>query len=90
MYQAMLNYGLTNKFTSLTPKAGLQNPDDAFSSIPYEKGFQFLLYLESLDGEDKFKKFMNTWLTQWKYQSVNSANFKTTFESHLNSVWTSS
>jgi leukotriene-A4 hydrolase len=39
MYQAMLNYGITNKFTSLTPRTGIQNPDDAFSTIPYEKGF---------------------------------------------------
>ncbi len=39
MYQAMLSYGITHKFTSLTPRAGLQNPDDAFSTVPYEKGF---------------------------------------------------
>jgi len=38
MYNAMLGYGLTDKFSSLTPRAGNQNPDDAFSSIPYEKG----------------------------------------------------
>lgn len=75
MYQAMLGYGLTHRFTSLTPKAGLQNPDDAFSTIPYEKGYQFLLYLESLDGEDKFQKFYNHWLTKWRYLSVTSDDF---------------
>ena len=28
------------------------DPDDAFSSVPYEKGFNFLFYLESLLGEE--------------------------------------
>lgn len=50
----MLGYGLDNKYSSLNPKSGKANPDDAFSTIPYEKGYQFLLYLESLDGETNF------------------------------------
>lgn len=54
MYQAMVGYGLDNKYSSLNPKSGKANPDDAFSTIPYEKGYQFLLYLESLDGETNF------------------------------------
>jgi leukotriene-A4 hydrolase len=61
MYEAMLGYGLTDSFSSLQPRAAEKgkNPDDAFSTIPYEKGYQFLLYLESLDGELNFKKFIN-------------------------------
>ena len=39
MYEAMLGYGLNNTFSSLTPRAGDKNPDDAFSTIPYEKGY---------------------------------------------------
>ena len=54
MYNDMLGYGLKNSYSSLTPKTGIHNPDDAYSRIPYEKGYQFLLYLESLDGEAKF------------------------------------
>jgi len=52
----MWEFGFLNPFSSLTPKIGSggMNPDDAFSSVPYQKGFQFLLYLESLDGPDKF------------------------------------
>ena len=30
------------------------NPDNSFSEVPYEKGFQFLFYLESLIGEENF------------------------------------
>jgi len=39
MYNQMLSFGLNDKFSSLTPKAGSWNPDDAYSSIPYEKGY---------------------------------------------------
>lgn len=35
-----------------------KDPDDAFSSIPYEKGFNFLFHLENLVGKDKFDKFI--------------------------------
>ena len=58
--------------------------------MPYEKGYQFLLYLESLDGEEKFQKFFNTWLTKYQFKSVNWDDLRQTFEAHLNSVWTSS
>jgi len=39
MYAAMQNFGLDNSFSSLNPRCGTWNPDDAFSSIPYEKGY---------------------------------------------------
>ena len=82
MYEAMLGYGITDSFSSLTPRAGDKgkNPDDAFSTIPYEKGFQFLTYLESLDGEENFKKFINVYFTKWGYQSINADDMQATFE----------
>ena len=91
MYEAMLGWGLNNTFSSLTPRAGTQrDPYDAFSSVPYEKGYQFLLYLESLDGELNFKKFMQTYFKKWAYQSINVNDMRSTFELHLNEVWSSS
>ena len=38
-------FGLNHSFSSLTPDVKNTNPDDCFSSIPYEKGFQYLTYL---------------------------------------------
>jgi len=54
MYEDMLEFGINNQYTSLTPRTGDKNPDEAYSNIPYEKGYQFLLYLESLTGEPDF------------------------------------
>jgi len=39
MVTAMEGFGWSNSYSSLTPNAGTANPDDAFSEVPYEKGF---------------------------------------------------
>ena len=39
--------GPEENFTRLVPSLeGGQDPDDAFSRVPYEKGFYFLYYLQ--------------------------------------------
>ena len=43
--EAILSYGENHNYTSLNPDfSDLKNPDDAFSKIPYEKGFQFIFF----------------------------------------------
>jgi leukotriene-A4 hydrolase len=54
MYTDMLNYGINNVYSSLHPTLKGASPDDSFSTVPYEKGFQFLKYLEGILGEDNF------------------------------------
>jgi len=54
MFTDMKNYGMDHVFSSLHPTLKGAAPDDAFSTIPYDKGFQLLYYLETLVGEDKF------------------------------------
>jgi hypothetical protein len=39
MFTDMTRYGLDNVFSSLHPTLKGASPDDAFSTIPYEKGF---------------------------------------------------
>lgn len=46
MYSDMLGYGLNNSYSSLYPIIGDDLPDDSFSEIPYEKGFQYLYFIE--------------------------------------------
>jgi leukotriene-A4 hydrolase len=48
MWSDMLGYGLTNSYSALFPDLNDgANPDDSSSEVPYEKGFQFLYYLEN-------------------------------------------
>ena len=42
--------GSTNPLTSLIPDLTGIDPDDSFSTVPYEKGQAFLWYLEDLVG----------------------------------------
>ena len=54
----MERYGTDHEFTKLIVDLKGQDPDDAFSSIPYEKGFVFLDFLEKLITRSKWDKFI--------------------------------
>ena len=58
----MNDYGLDNAFSSIHPVLKGRNPDSSFSTIPYEKGFQFLNYLETLIGADNFQQFLQLYI----------------------------
>ena len=51
MWQDMENYGLDNTYASLHPVLNGDNPDNSFSEVPYEKGFQLLYFMESIIGK---------------------------------------
>lgn len=55
---AVEHFGKDHEFTKLIVDLKGKDPDDAFSSVPYEKGFNFLFYLENLVGKPKFDKFI--------------------------------
>ncbi|KAJ9651919.1 Leucyl aminopeptidase yscIV [Neophaeococcomyces mojaviensis] len=72
------NYGETHDFTKLIVDLKGKDPDDAFSSIPYEKGFVFLYYIEKLIGKNEFDKFIPHYFETWSMKSLDSYDFKTT------------
>lgn len=51
-------FGADHEFTKLIVDLKGKDPDDAFSSVPYEKGFNFLFHLENLVGKNKWDKFI--------------------------------
>lgn len=51
-------YGENHEFTKLVIDLKGKDPDDAFSSVPYEKGSTFLYYLEKLLSRGKWDKFI--------------------------------
>lgn len=52
------HFGRDHEFTKLVTDLKGKDPDDAFSSIPYEKGFNFLFHLETILGKAKFDQFI--------------------------------
>lgn len=63
--------------TALIPDLTLTDPDDVFSSVPYEKGYTFLYYLEDLvGGPAVFEPFFKAHIQQFAGKSIDSFEFK--------------
>eukprot|EP00343_Euplotes_focardii_P001422 CAMPEP_0205800612 /NCGR_PEP_ID=MMETSP0205-20121125/2306_1 /ASSEMBLY_ACC=CAM_ASM_000278 /TAXON_ID=36767 /ORGANISM="Euplotes focardii, Strain TN1" /LENGTH=226 /DNA_ID=CAMNT_0053063945 /DNA_START=1129 /DNA_END=1806 /DNA_ORIENTATION=+ len=43
--------------------------------VPYEKGYQFLVYLESVIGESKFQKFLKSYINNFEAKSLGVEDF---------------
>lgn len=71
-------FGHDHEFTKLVVNLKGKDPDDAFSSIPYEKGFNFLYYLEKVIGKEHFDTFIPHYFSVWKEKSLDSHEFKAT------------
>ncbi|EXJ77982.1 leukotriene A-4 hydrolase [Capronia epimyces CBS 606.96] len=71
-------FGEQHEFTKLVIDLKGQDPDDAFSSIPYEKGFNFLYYIEKLISKSKFDQFIPHYFETWRGKSLDSYDFKAT------------
>ncbi|XP_062620462.1 leukotriene A-4 hydrolase-like, partial [Saccostrea cucullata] len=64
-------------YTRLIPDLKGVDPDDAFSIVPYEKGFTLLFYLETLlGGPAVFEKFLKAYVEKFKQQSIDSNQWK--------------
>ena len=81
---AVERYGADHEFTKLIPNLKGRDPDDAFSSVPYEKGFVFLYHLENLLGKSKFDKFMSHYFATFARRSLDSFEFKEALLSFFN------
>merc|ERR1719233_2647114 len=76
----------THPFTALVPDLSGVDPDDAFSTIPYEKGSTFLWYLEELvGGPEKFEPFLKNYYEHFKYKSITTDQFKSFFLTYFSS-----
>ncbi len=75
---SIAQFGEDHNFTKLIPDLKGKDPDDAFSSVPYEKGFVFLYHFEKLLGIEKWDKFIPHYFTTFKQKSVDSYEFKAT------------
>jgi len=86
MWADMQGYGLTNSYSSLFPELNDgANPDDSSSEVPYEKGFQFLYYLENqvMKTQDDFRDMLSFYINKYRGMSVTYLEFRLTFNEWL-------
>ncbi|EFA75862.1 leukotriene A4 hydrolase [Heterostelium album PN500] len=72
-------FGATNPLTALRPNLDGIDPDDAFSSVPYDKGFNLLCYLQSLVGVTEFEAWLKSYIAHFAYQSITAEQMKNYF-----------
>ncbi|KAL9130480.1 MAG: hypothetical protein Q9217_001352 [Psora testacea] len=70
------HFGKEHEFTKMIPDLNGRDPDDAFSRVPYEKGYTFLSYLEAQVGKDKWSKYIPHYFTTFARLSITSNDFK--------------
>ncbi|KAI3402669.2 LAP2 [Candida oxycetoniae] len=52
-----------------------QDPDDSFSTVPYEKGFNLLYLIEKTVGKSKFDHFIRDYFKHFRYKSLDTYQF---------------
>lgn len=71
------------RYTSVYHQSHSDNPDDAFSLVVYEKGYNILYRLEQLVGEENFQTILLAYLKPRIYSSVTGDDFISTFNQQL-------
>jgi aminopeptidase N len=57
-----------------TDLAGI-DPDEAYSTVPYEKGYLFLRRLEELAGRREWDRFLKAYLAKFHFKSIVTQDF---------------
>ena len=53
-----------------------RDPDDGTSRVPYEKGHQFLRFLEARVGRARMDAFLNSYFDRFAFQSITTETFR--------------
>jgi leukotriene-A4 hydrolase len=59
------------------------DPDEAYSTVPYEKGYLLLRRLEEVAGRAAWDAFLRQYLAAFRFQSVDTQQFLDALEAHL-------
>ena len=65
-----------------TPLAGI-DPDEAFSEVPYEKGYLFLRTIEEAVGRDAFSRFLRRYVEKFRFSAITTDDFLALCEAEL-------
>jgi aminopeptidase N len=71
------------KDRTLLPDLAGRDPDDAYSTVPYEQGALFLVFLESRFGRDVFDAFLRRWFERHAFRSATTADFLSFLDEQL-------
>lgn len=81
--ESMDRFGAGSPLTRLRTELAGTDPDDAFSSIPYEKGARFVVLLERAAGRARFDGFMREYMARFRFTSITTEEFLAFLEERL-------
>ena len=81
--ESLARFGPGSPLTRLRTELAGTDPDDAFSSVPYEKGARFVTLLERTAGRERFDRFMRDYMARFRFTSITTEEFLAFLESEL-------
>jgi len=81
--ESLARFGADSPLTKLRTDLCGVDPDDAFSSIPYEKGARFVTVIERHAGRERFGQFMRKYIRTFRFTSITSEEFIAFLEREL-------
>ncbi len=60
-----------------------RDPDEVFSTVPYQKGRLFLVYLEAKFGRGRFQNFLADYFAHFAFKSITTEQFLAYFKEKL-------
>ncbi|CAI0411611.1 unnamed protein product [Linum tenue] len=73
--EAMERFKDNTEFTKLKTNQEGIDPDNVYSQVPYEKGFQFLARIERQIGRPAFDEFIKKYIENFKFKSIDTGTF---------------
>jgi hypothetical protein len=73
--KAVSRFAAQPELTRLRTQLTGIDPDEAFSQIPYEKGYAFLRTIEDRVGRDAFTAWLRDYITAFRFQSLTTDDF---------------
>jgi aminopeptidase N len=81
--QELERFGKDSPVTKLRTNLEGVDPDDAFSSIPYEKGSRLLALIEDAAGRARFDAFVRDYMNRFRFTSITTEEFTAFVEEKL-------
>jgi leukotriene-A4 hydrolase len=80
---AVARFARSPELTRLRTRLSGIDPDEAFSRIPYEKGYFFLRTLEEAAGREAFSRWLRSYLQAFRFGAITTDDFTAHLEGEL-------
>jgi aminopeptidase N len=84
--ESLARFPADSPFTVLRTNLEGVDPDEVYSSIPYEKGARFVAVLERAVGRERFDRFMRRYMDRFRFTSITTEEFVRFLEAELPGV----